>query len=547
MKALYPRLGLVLAWALLTVVSLWMRPLLPIDETRYAAVAWEMWLRGDWLVPHINGEPYSHKPPMLFWLINLGWAVFGVHDWVPRLVTALATLGDLFLLGALARRLWPNDARTPLIVPWVFYGCLIIALFGTTLMFDLLMTVTVLLGLLGLVGAWQQGGWRNWALYGLGIGLGILSKGPAILLYLLPVALLAPWWMGERYAAGWGRWYRNVGLALLLGIAVALCWAIPAVIKGGDEYREMILWGQTAGRMVKSFAHARPWWWYLPILPVLLLPWSLWLPLWRGLPALRANFGAAERFCLAWFVPGLLAFSAVSGKQIHYLLPLLPALLLLGARALVQRADAPQPSRFAVALVLLPFVLMGAAVAIAPQLAAKRHWSAWVGEMSPLWGLALIAAVLPWAFFLRRKEANLWLAAMPAVFLAVLHLGVLRLASPSFELRQLTSAIVALQEQGKTVALSSQYRDQYPFAQLMSRPFELVAQGQELAWVRAHPEGALVVNHNNLNDEQRAAALVAQRFRSDDDVLWQSATLIAHPEYLGNELAEQDSSLTAGE
>jgi 4-amino-4-deoxy-L-arabinose transferase-like glycosyltransferase len=101
------------------------------------------------------------------------------------------------------------------------------------------------------VGAWRQGGWKNWALYGLGIGLGILTKGPAILIYLLPVALLAPLWMGARYSGGWGRWYRNTGLALLAGIALALCWAIPAVIHGGDQYREMILWGQTAGRMVQ--------------------------------------------------------------------------------------------------------------------------------------------------------------------------------------------------------------------------------------------------------------------------------------------------------
>ena len=60
------------AWAVLAVASIWLRPLWPVDETRYASVAWEMWLRGDFLVPYINGEPYSHKPPLLFWLIQLG-------------------------------------------------------------------------------------------------------------------------------------------------------------------------------------------------------------------------------------------------------------------------------------------------------------------------------------------------------------------------------------------------------------------------------------------------------------------------------------------
>ena len=64
-------------WGVLVVVALTLRPLLPIDETRYLSVAWEMWLRHDWLVPHLNGSPYPDKPPFLFWGILLGWRVFG--------------------------------------------------------------------------------------------------------------------------------------------------------------------------------------------------------------------------------------------------------------------------------------------------------------------------------------------------------------------------------------------------------------------------------------------------------------------------------------
>jgi hypothetical protein len=63
---------------LFAIACIWLRPLWPVDETRYASVAWEMWLRGDFLVPYINGEPYSHKPPLLFWLIHAGWI------WLPQ-------------------------------------------------------------------------------------------------------------------------------------------------------------------------------------------------------------------------------------------------------------------------------------------------------------------------------------------------------------------------------------------------------------------------------------------------------------------------------
>ena len=68
---------------LLVAVAYASRPLTPIDETRYIGVAWEMWLRGDFLVPFKNGAPYSHKPPLMIWLYQAGWAIFGVNEWWP--------------------------------------------------------------------------------------------------------------------------------------------------------------------------------------------------------------------------------------------------------------------------------------------------------------------------------------------------------------------------------------------------------------------------------------------------------------------------------
>ena len=99
--------------AALTAVALLTRPLMPIDETRYVSAAWEMWLRGDFLVPFKNGEPYSHKPPFMFWMFHAGWALFGVNDWWPRLVLPLFSAGALLLTYSLARRLWPRRVGAP--------------------------------------------------------------------------------------------------------------------------------------------------------------------------------------------------------------------------------------------------------------------------------------------------------------------------------------------------------------------------------------------------------------------------------------------------
>src|SRR5690606_19107016 len=86
------------------------RPLLPVDETRYLAVAWEMRTGGHWLVPRLNGEIYADKPPLLFWLINLVWSVTGVAEFSARLVGPAFGAATIAATAALARRLWAGQA-----------------------------------------------------------------------------------------------------------------------------------------------------------------------------------------------------------------------------------------------------------------------------------------------------------------------------------------------------------------------------------------------------------------------------------------------------
>ena len=90
-------ISLICLWLILWGCVTLTRPLLPIDETRCVSVAWEMWQSGNFLVPHLNGIPYSHKPPLLCWLILSGWKLFGVNEWWPRLLPPLFGLGCLFL------------------------------------------------------------------------------------------------------------------------------------------------------------------------------------------------------------------------------------------------------------------------------------------------------------------------------------------------------------------------------------------------------------------------------------------------------------------
>jgi len=239
-------LWIFLLWGVLTTVSLTIRPLFPVDETRYAAVAWEMWLRNDFLVPYLNGEIYSHKPPLLFWLMQLSWWLTGVNDWSLRLISPLFSLATLFLSGAVAGILWPERKRVETLTPLILLGLFVWAIYSTLTMFDMMLAFFALLGIYSLLKLVDSDlSLKYWALLGIAIGGGVLSKGPVILLHILPVALLAPWWLKTAYFR-WKHWYFGLIAAILAGAVIALCWAIPAGIAGARLIERRFSWDRPA-------------------------------------------------------------------------------------------------------------------------------------------------------------------------------------------------------------------------------------------------------------------------------------------------------------
>jgi len=521
-------------WAALLGYALAALPLLPIDETRYLSVAWEMWQRSDFLVPYLNGHPYAQKPPLLFWLFQLGWGLFGVNDWWPRVAVGLVALAALALTAGLARTLWPGEQAAGRYGAWALLGCLLWAAFVPLVQFDMLLLLCTVLGLTGVLRAWQgQAG--GWWLVGAGIGLGVLAKGPVILLHVLPAALLAPWWGGGAdngaRTGGWARWYAGLAGAVVLGAAMALAWAVPAALAGGSAYGQAIFWGQTAGRVVDSFAHREPWWWYLPRLPLLVLPWTVWPPVWRGVRRLAPGWSrdAGVRFVLAWLIPVLVAFSAVSGKQVKYLLPALPAIALVAGRGLTTLP----PGRLRLRAPGLLLLALGFALAVLP-LRAPSHLPDWVAAISPAWGLGLAAAgaglfLLP---AVAPARAVALMAAAGVLLVVVGEAAVLGAAGPAYDLRPLSRVIRHYQAAGRPVANLGTYHGQFQFLGRLEHPIRALAPGQALAWARAHRNGYLVVYYHGGRPAPPTGAVFAQPYRGDSLAVWQARQVLARPAVL---------------
>jgi 4-amino-4-deoxy-L-arabinose transferase-like glycosyltransferase len=514
-------------WLLLVLVSIAARPLFPVDETRYAAVAWEMLTGNDWLVPHLNGEIYSHKPPLLFWLTALGWHALGVNEWWPRLLPALFIFFSLPLCVALARRLWPAQRMVEALAPWILLGSLLTAYCCSTLMLDSLLLFFTLLGMNGLLVAARGRLAMGWLVFAAALGLGLLSKGPVMLLHALPAALLAPLWLDHGVGPRPFIWYASLLGSTLSGVAIALSWALPAAAAGGEAYGTAILWDQTAHRIVSSFAHSRPWWWYLPWLFAVLYPWAVWPTLWRALSRLlRSRLEMGSRFCLAWLLPPFMLLSIVSGKQPQYLLTLLPGFALLSARALVACEPANRSRhRLPPALGLIALGLFFLALNRIEPLAWLPPWAAemplWAGGLLLLSGLVLL--LLPLNERMQQVRA---LTCSTLLLLLILDLGPARLALPWHDLRGISAYIHDAQEAGRPVAHAGHYEGQYHFLGRLSEPLEEIDPADIERWATDNPAGLVIVYSRAWMEARRGKPDYSQSFRAKQVTAWSSRSIL---------------------
>ena len=494
MKNIKIPIQILLLWLFLVIISLNGRSYFPIDETRYVTVAWNMWLNGDYLVPTLNGIAYSHKPPLLFWLINLGWKVFGVNDWWPRLVPSLFALASVFVTRRIADRLWPEKTAIKDNAALILISSGLWVFFSTALMFDMLIAFFTVLGIWGLLVALQAHtsiqAFKGWFMFALAIGGGLLAKGPTIFLQLLPVALLASWWSVDKHLNA-KNWYLPLIYSVLGGAIIVLAWAIPAGMHGGSEYQHAIFWGQTADRMVDSFAHKRPFWWYLPVLPLLLFPWLFWGTFWQGLIKHNpVNMGI--RFCIAWILPVFVAFSFISGKQVHYILPIFPAFALLIARF----TDKHQANTRLPLLPIVIFTFIVGIILLALPSYAHSHTklSAWMQHI-PLWlgWFTILVAIL--IYFLPKKSVSATvsqLSVMSIILLTICLYVVIHTAGDAYDMRPISIKLKELESKNIPVAYLGKYSGIFNFLGRLKQSPELIRENTVPAWFAAHPNGRII-------------------------------------------------------
>jgi 4-amino-4-deoxy-L-arabinose transferase-like glycosyltransferase len=534
LRAVWPWLPL---WTVVALLAIFSHGPMPLYSTRTLAVAWEMWNQGHWLVPHINGQPYSEKAPLLFWLIQSGWFVFGVNDIWPRVLEVLIGGAQLVLVSLLARRLFPSRPWMAKAAPWILLAFGYAFLFGLQIMYDVLLATWTLAALLCLTPKLHRAEPR-WLLFGLCIGLGLLTKGPVMLLHIVFPWLLGPLWndWARQHRA---RWYGGGVLALLLGGAILLAWALPAGFSGGEAYRQKLFFTQTAGRVVDGLpqaqdlqSHARPLWWYLQWLPLLLFPFSGWPRAWVAIASLRRPFEPGLRFALCWLLPGFIVFSLISGKQLYYPLPEFGgvALLLAGAIAVLRErraglADNPWLGTWPLGVGGIVFGLLLFAL---PTLVAGNHLHGeWPDAAAPysryFGGIFLLLGGL---LLLRGRGEMRRLAFAGLIGALALNTLFTLTLWPRYDLRPSAHLLGAAEQANRAIGYLGSYDGQFHFEGRLTRPVsELFSDQAVQDFARAHPDGLIVVHPEKLDARDLRYALLVQPFRSSWLVIWPASSL----------------------
>lgn len=296
------------------------------EEGRRILPAVSMLETGNWLVPHIDDVPYLRKPPMVNWLVATSFILSGHHnEWTARLPSALAIVA-LGLGVFIGLRRWLGTDHAVFAALAVLTTSELIDK-GRLIEIDALYTAAFGLALAAWIGLDGNSSRFRWVVSGFFLGIGLLLKGPLLLLFFYPFVIIVLTRSG-KLAALWSPQHL-AGLAVMLLVFAA--WLVPhllspeakgAISTWSSQYAERLDWGDyrpantgiNIGRALLNF-----------------LPWLLLLPFGRNRhledrPLLAGlEWGALATFILVMLLPGALP---------RYTLPLAVPVAILAASRL---------------------------------------------------------------------------------------------------------------------------------------------------------------------------------------------------------------------
>lgn len=343
----------------------WIRQLHLPDEGRYVGVAFDMLRSDSFWVPLLNGMPYFHKPPLFYWLNEISFMIFGVHEWSARVPSLMAAwLSALALYFFMRKHRGVELATLSLVVlitmPY-FYGGAQYA--NLDMLVAGMISLTVLAGAETVLRSENSQPYRVMSMAAAACAaLAILSKG--LIGLVLPGGVLFFWLILT------GRW-RKLGVLLwppaiivFLMVSVPWFWYMQHKFPGFFNYYFI---EQQYDRFVsQTFNNPQPFWFYIPVLFGMTLPWTFVLPWLFRRDFWKSDSTTLNLLMLIWFAVIFVFFSIPASKLIGYALPALIPMAALVAAVLHRGIQGAQSTKvmkivsgFVVTSVVVCFVAIG--------------------------------------------------------------------------------------------------------------------------------------------------------------------------------------------
>jgi 4-amino-4-deoxy-L-arabinose transferase-like glycosyltransferase len=348
--------------------------LLGPDEPRYASIGRDMARSGDWITPHLWGEPWFEKPALLYWLVGVAYKLGFTDEIAPRIGVAIASMAFLvFFWTEMRRHFGERSAAWATAVLSTSAGWFAFSQVGVT---DLPMSAAFAASILLALRWLDSPSLGSLAAAGGLLGVAVLAKG------FVPVVLALPLvWVGRRRA-------RDLLIYAAAAAVVAAPWYFLCYARNGWPFiREFFIEHHLERATSDALQHVQPWWFYIPVLLAGLFPWSPMI----GYVYRPGDARDARRLLLlliaAW---GLLFFSVSANKLPGYVLPLFPAIAaLIGIHLAEARRIAPALVTSALLLALTPTLASILPTAIDEGLSrARLGATTWLGALTlPVAGL----------------------------------------------------------------------------------------------------------------------------------------------------------------